>query len=73
MSRAESDPRNAETLGEACANADGTFDGCRLLSWLSAAVSRDGTGVPVGEVRKIAADVGATRRRLISKPSGGAR
>jgi hypothetical protein len=32
---ARGDPRRARTLGEACANGDGTFNGLRLLSWLS--------------------------------------
>lgn len=46
------DPRTAKTLGEACANSDGTYDGFRLLSWLSECLS-PGKGVSVGEVKKI--------------------
>ena len=29
------DPRKAETLDEAARNPDGTYDGARVLSWLS--------------------------------------
>jgi hypothetical protein len=47
------DPRKAKTLGEACQNPDGTFNGLRLMSWLSEAVV-PGHGLPVEEVQKIA-------------------
>lgn len=40
------DPRKAKTLGEACQNPDGTYNGIRLMSWLS--------GLPMAEVEKIA-------------------
>jgi len=56
-----SDPRQAATLGEACANGDGTFNGVRALSWLSE-VLRPGRGLPVEEVEAIAADVRAGKR-----------
>lgn len=50
------DPRKAETLGEACANADGTYNGLRLLSWLSEALN-PGRGFSESDVRKIWNDV----------------
>lgn len=50
------DPRKAKTLGEACANGDGTFNGVRLMSWLSECTN-PGKGVPVEEVQKIVDDV----------------
>ncbi len=46
-----SDPRDAKTLGEACQNPDGTYNGIKLLSWLSK--------LPVEEVQKIADEVKA--------------
>lgn len=33
------DPRKAETLGEAAQNPDGTWNGARALSWLSEAMN----------------------------------
>lgn len=54
------DPRRAKTLGEACQNSDGTFDGLRLMSWLSEAVA-PGKGLAIEEVQKIADDVKARR------------
>ena len=33
------DPRRAKTLGEAAENPDGTFNGARMLSWLSEALN----------------------------------
>jgi hypothetical protein len=39
VEKANGDPREAATLGEACSNGDGTYNGLRLLSWLSHAVS----------------------------------
>ncbi len=55
------DPREALTLEEACANGDGTFNGLRLLSWLSEAVA-PGKGLSEEEVRQIAATVQARHR-----------
>jgi hypothetical protein len=46
----DDDPRG--TLNEACANGDGTYNGARLLSWLSEAAN-PGQGVPEAEVRKM--------------------
>lgn len=46
------DARKAATLGEACANGDGTYNGARLLSWLSEAL-RPGQGVPESEVTEM--------------------
>ena len=54
------DPRKAKTLGEACQNADGSYNGLRLLSWLSEIVA-PGHGVPVEEVAEIAEKVKARR------------
>lgn len=53
-----SDPRKAKTLGEACANSGGTYNGVRLLSWLSE-VLHPGAGLSEDEVREIAAEVKA--------------
>lgn len=55
------DPRKAATLGEACDNGDGTYDGLRALSWLSE-VLNPGRGLPVAEVQKIADEVKARPR-----------
>ncbi|MWV17551.1 hypothetical protein F3I16_16030 [Pseudomonas sp. L-22-4S-12] len=52
------DPRRAATLDEACANGDGTYNGVRMLSWLSE-VLIPGRGMSVAEVRQIAAEVQA--------------
>lgn len=58
------DPRKAKTLGEACANPDGTYNGLRLLSWLSECIS-PGKGLSVEEVEKIAAEAEAKHARKI--------
>ena len=50
------DPRNAQTLEEACKNPDGTFNGLRMLSWLSEALN-PGHGISVDDVRLISAEV----------------
>lgn len=47
-----SDPRKAKTLDEACANGDGTYNGAKLLSWMSEAL-HPGKGVPEDEVMRI--------------------
>lgn len=49
-----SDPRKAKTLEEACGNGDGTFNGFRLMSWLSEAMN-PGKGFSVEEVKEIVA------------------
>ena len=49
------DPRKANTLGDACANGDGTYDGAKALAWLSDVLTR-GKGVPVDEVRTMFAE-----------------
>jgi hypothetical protein len=54
------DPRKAQTLGEACDNGDGTFNGLKLLSWLSE-ITAPGKGLSLDEVAKIADEV--KRRR----------
>ena len=56
------DPRKAKTLGEACDNGDGTYNGIRLLSWLSEVV-RPGKGLSVKEVSKIAEEAKARRAK----------
>jgi hypothetical protein len=56
------DPRKAETLDEACANGDGTFNGYKLMSWLSEAVA-PGRGISEDEVKKIWAEVQAKAAR----------
>ncbi len=56
------DPRKAETLDEACANGDGTFNGYKLMSWLSEAVSPS-RGISEDEVKKIWAEVQAKAAR----------
>jgi hypothetical protein len=43
------DPRQALTLHEACANGDGTYNGARALSWLSEAL-HPGKGMSIEEV-----------------------
>lgn len=55
------DPRKAKTLGEACANGDGTYNGIKLMAWLSEAVN-PGKGISEQEVRKIADGVMAKRK-----------
>ena len=50
--RPSSDPRRAKTLGDAAANADGTFNGARALSWLSEALN-PGRGASEAEVRAL--------------------
>lgn len=55
------DPRNAKTLGEACANGDGTYDGARMLSWLSAVLT-PGRGLSEAEVRRIFEEEKAKRK-----------
>lgn len=48
-----SDPRKAKTLEEACANGDGTYNGFRLMSWLSAITDPKGKGFSEDEVREL--------------------
>ena len=47
-----SDPRKAKSLDEACANGDGTYNGAKMLSWLSE-VLNPGKGIPEAEVQSI--------------------
>lgn len=57
-----SDPRRARSLGQAALNADGkTYNGYRLLSWLSE-VLHPGKGLSEAEVREIDAEVRAARQ-----------
>ena len=55
------DPRDAETLGEACDNGDGTYNLPRLLSWLSTTVSSK--GISVGEVKALIQEVVDKRKQ----------
>ena len=50
------DPRKAKTLGKACDNGNGTYNGLKALSWLSE-VLNPGKGISVEEIRKIAEEV----------------
>lgn len=54
------DPRKARTLGEACANGDGTYNAIKLMSWLSEAMM-PGRGFSEEEVRGIAEEAKARR------------
>lgn len=47
------DPRKAKSIEEACANGDGTFNGYRLMSYLSEAMN-PGKGFSVEEVEAMA-------------------
>lgn len=58
------DPRNAETLADACGNGDGTYNGFELMSWLSEAL-HPGKGLSVAEVKKCYEE--AVRRRAAKK------
>ncbi len=51
-----SDPRKAKTLEEAAMNADGTYDGARLISWISETLY-PGNGVSEERVKQIWAEV----------------
>lgn len=55
------DPRKANTIDEACANGDGTYDGARAMAWLSDVLT-GGKGVPADEVRTMFADTKAKRK-----------
>ena len=55
------DPRKAKSLEDAALNPDGTFNGIRALSWLSAALS-GGNGISEDEVRQIAEEVKAKQQ-----------
>ena len=55
------DPRKAKSLGEAALNPDGTYNGIRALSWLSAALY-PGAGLSEDEVRQIAEEVQTNHR-----------
>jgi len=57
------DPRKAETLGEASANGDGTYNGARALSWLSAVLT-GGKGIDPEEIERMWADAKAKRKNV---------
>ena len=61
MTGEKPDPRLAKTVGEACANGDGTYDAYRLFSWLSRVVG-GGDGISVEEVKQLADEVKERRR-----------
>jgi len=54
------DPRKAQTLDEASANGDGTYNALAALSWLSE-VLNPGKGIPIEEVAKIAEEAKARK------------
>ncbi|MGQ9370406.1 hypothetical protein [Azospirillum sp. ST 5-10] len=56
------DPRKADTLGEAAENPDGTFNGARALAWLSEALN-PGKGASEAEVQALWDKARARRRR----------
>jgi hypothetical protein len=57
-----SDPRKAQTLGEAAQNPDGSYNALKALSWMSE-VLNPGKGLPLSEVEQIADEVIAKRVR----------
>lgn len=57
-----SDPRKAETLDEACKNPDGTYNGYRLLSFLTEATS-PGKGMTGEEIKEMATEVFLKKKR----------
>lgn len=59
------DPRKANTLEEAAANGDGTYNGARALSWLSETL-RPGKGMSEAEVRALWEEAKAKRRGAIN-------
>ena len=63
-----SDPRKAETLGEAAMNTDGTYNALKALSWLSD-VMNPGKGLSLAEVEKIADEVKAKRAATKDQPN----
>jgi hypothetical protein len=52
MTTPANDPRQAQTLDEASRNPDGTYNGARAISWLSAVLT-GGKGMSEQEVRAI--------------------
>ena len=61
MGQSMTDPRKADTLDDAARNPDGTYDGARVLSWLSDVLLGDGKGIPEAEIREMFADAKAKR------------
>jgi len=51
-----SDSRKAETLDEACKNPDGTYNGYRLLSFLTEATNR-GKRMTEEEIKEMATEI----------------
>lgn len=56
------DPRQAKTMGEAARNQDGTYNGFRALSWMSAALSKSGKGLSEEEVKAMFAEAVARKK-----------
>lgn len=56
------EPHEAKTLGEACANGDGTYDGVRLMQFLFSAVT-GGKQIATEEVRQMWDEAKAKRER----------
>lgn len=55
------DPRKAKTLNEACSNGDGTYNGIRLMSWLTEALN-PGKGLSEEDVTEMAEEAKAIAR-----------
>lgn len=54
------DPRKAKDLDDACANGNDTYNGIRMMSWLTE-VMKPGKGLSEDEVREIVAEVQSTK------------
>lgn len=66
------DPREAATLGEAALNPDGTYNGARAMSWLSAIFAPPGgKGVSEEEVMTMWDDIKAKREQIPGGISNG--
>jgi hypothetical protein len=63
---AANDPRYAKTLDEACANGDGTYNGFRLLAWLSETL-HPGHGMTEQQIREMVARVRAQKEYQIRR------
>jgi hypothetical protein len=62
------DPRKAKTLEEAAQNFDGTYNGIRLLAWLSEAL-HPGKGLSEAECRELVDEVATARRKAVHEAS----
>ena len=55
------EPHEAKTLGEACANGDGTYNGIKLMQFLFSATT-GGKTIEESEIRKMWEDAKAKRQ-----------